>query len=109
MPFCSTGGLDLKLPGGWSAALSYRYMQARPANATNTLVAQGFFVTDLTAGYNRRRWEVGFEVQNLLNTAWREAQFETISRMRGEAAPVDGISFTPGTPFFAKLRFEVFF
>jgi len=109
VPFCSTGGLDVKLPGGWSAAVSYRYMKDRPANATGTLVAQGYFMTDLTAGYTQRRWEVGLGIQNLLNTAWREAQFETISRLRGEAAPVDGISFTPGTPFFAKLKFGVFF
>jgi len=109
VPFSSTGGVELKFRNGWNGALSYRYMIDRPANADNSLVARGYFVTDLTANYTRRKWEAGVEVQNLLNTTWREAQFETVSRMRGEAAPVDDISFTPGTPFFAKLKFGIFF
>jgi hypothetical protein len=109
VPFSSTGGLEAKFRNGWNAAVSYRYMSDRPANADNSLVAKGYFVTDLTANYTRRKWEMGVEVQNLLNTTWREAQFETTSRMRGEPAPVDDISFTPGTPFFAKLKFGIFF
>jgi hypothetical protein len=31
------------------------------------------------------------------------------SQLKGEAAPVDDISFTPGMPFFAKLKLAVFF
>jgi hypothetical protein len=49
------------------------------------------------------------EVQNLLNTQWWEAQFETTSRIGGEGIPVDDISFTPGTPIFAKVRLGIFF
>lgn len=109
VPFCSTGGLDVKLRNGWIGAIGYRYLKDRPANADNTLMARGYFVTDLTAGYTQKRWEAGLEVQNLMNTVWRETQFETSSRMRGEVAPVDGISFTPGTPFFAKIKLGIFF
>jgi hypothetical protein len=109
VPLSSTGGLDFKLPNGLGAALSYRYMKDRPANADNSLVAQGYFVTDLTANYTRHNYEIGFEIQNLFNTQWREAQYEIRSRMRNEPAPVDDISFTPGTPFFLKLKFGVFF
>ncbi|WP_431210047.1 TonB-dependent receptor domain-containing protein [Puia sp. P3] len=109
VPLSSTGGLDFRLRNGISGGLSYRYMKDRPASADNSLTAQGYFVTDLTANYSRSKWEVGLEVQNLLNRKWREAQFETNSRMRGEAAPVDGISFTPGVPLFAKVKVGVFF
>lgn len=109
VPFSSTGGLEVKFRNGWNGAVSYRYLSDRPANVDNSLVATGYFVTDITANYTRRKWEAGVEMQNLLNTTWREAQFETFSRMRGEAAPVDDISFTPGTPFFAKLKFAIFF
>jgi len=34
---------------------------------------------------------------------------EQVSRLKGEAAPVDQMSFTPGTPFFTKLRVAFFF
>src|SRR6185312_7721150 len=77
VPFCSTGSVEFKTRLGLDGAVSYRYMDDRPANAHNTLVAQGYFVTDLLVNYRRGGWEIGLDVQNLLNTAWRETQFET--------------------------------
>jgi hypothetical protein len=109
VPLSSTGGLNIKLPNGLNGALSYRYMKDRPANEDNSLVAKGYFVTDLTANYTKRKYEIGLEIQNLFNTKWNEAAFEVQSRMRNEQAPVDDVSFTPGTPFFAKLKLAVFF
>jgi hypothetical protein len=109
VPFSGTGGLDVKLANGLSGGLSYRYMKDRPANADNSLVAQGYFVSDLTASYRKGRYEAGLEIQNLFNTRWREAQFEVESRLRNEPKPVDDISFSPGTPFFAKLKLALFF
>jgi len=41
-------------------------------------------------------------VQNLFNVARNETQFATASRLAGEAASVEEICFTPGTPFFIK-------
>ena len=72
-------------------------------------MAQGYFVSDLTAAYRKGRYEAGLEIQNLFNTRWREAQFEVESRLRNEPQPVDDISFSPGTPFFAKLKLALFF
>ena len=109
VPASSTGGLNVKFPNGINGGLSYRYMKDRPANQDNSLTAQGYFVTDLTVNYTCKKYELGLEVQNLFNTKWREAQFEVESRMKNEPAPVDDISFTPGTPFFAKLKLAVFF
>jgi len=109
VPFCSAGGLDFRVRNGLNGSLGYRYMADRPANEDNTLVAQGYFITDLQVNYTRPRWEVGLELHNLLNTPWRETQFETFSRMRNEPAPVNDISFTPGTPFFARLKLGIFF
>ena len=109
VPFSSAGGLDFKFKNGFNGAVSYRFMADRPANADNSLVAKGYFVTDLTANYTRRRYEVGLEIQNLFNTRWREAQFEVESRLRGEAQAVDAVSFQSGTPFFARLKLAVFF
>jgi hypothetical protein len=109
VPLYSNGGLYVKLPNGLNGGLSYRYMKDRPANGDNSLVAKGYFLADLSANYTKRKYEVGLEIQNLFNTSWRDAQYEVGSRLKNEPAPVDDISFTPGMPFFAKLKFAVFF
>jgi CarboxypepD_reg-like domain/TonB-dependent Receptor Plug Domain len=109
VPLCSAGGLNYKFANGINGALSYRYMKDRPANEDNSLVAQGYFVSDLTCYYTKKKYEFGIEIQNLFNTKWREEQFEVTSRLKNEAAPVDDINFTAGTPFFAKLEFAFFF
>jgi hypothetical protein len=106
--FTSTGGLSLRNAGPWSGSLRYRYLADRPANEDNSIVAKGYFVTDLQVNYARRKHAVGLSVQNLLNTRWKETQFATESRLRGEAAPVEEIHFTPGTPFFARVSYTVF-
>jgi outer membrane receptor protein involved in Fe transport len=84
-------------------------MKNRPATSDNSLVAQGYFLNDLTANYTRRKFEVGLEIQNLFDAKWRDAQYEVVSRLKNEPQPVDDISFTPGMPFFAKLKLAVFF
>ena len=84
-------------------------MKDRPANEDNTITAQGYFVTDLTANYTSTKYEIGLEIQNVLNTKWRDAQFEVESKLRTEPSPVNDISFTAGTPFFGKLKFALFF
>ena len=109
VPLSSTGGLDFKFANGFNGAISYRYMKDRPANEDNSLVAKGYFVTDLTAYYTKRKYEIGLEIQNLFNAKWREEQFEVTSRLRNESQPVDDINFTSGTSFFAKLKLAIFF
>ena len=109
VPLSSSGGLNYKFANGINGGLSYRYMKDRPANEDNSLVAKGYFVTDLTAFYTKKKFEFGIEIQNLLNTKWREEQFEVKSRLKKETAPLDDINFTAGTPFFIKLEFAVFF
>jgi hypothetical protein len=109
VPLSSAGGLNYKFVNGINGALSYRYMKDRPANEDNSLIAKGYFVSDLTAFYTKKKFEFGLEIQNLFNTKWREEQFEVVSRLKNEPAPVDDINYTAGTPFFAKLVFAVFF
>jgi TonB-dependent Receptor Plug Domain/CarboxypepD_reg-like domain len=109
VPLYSSGGLFFKLPNGLNGGWSARYMKNRPANSDNSLVAQGYFLNDLTANYTRRNFEIGLEIQNLFNANWRDAQYEVVSKLKNEPQPVDDISFTPGMPFFAKLKVAVFF
>ncbi len=107
--FTSVGGLSLKTPSGFSGSLRYRYMADRPANEDNSIVAKGYFVNDLQASYTRRNYTLGLNVQNLFDVRWKETQFATETRLRGEAEPVTEICFTPGTPFFARLSLMVSF
>ena len=107
--FTSTGGLDFKFNGGINGGISYRYMHKRPGNENNTLTADGYYVTDLKVNYTRPKYEVGLSVENLFNTKWNEFEAEEVTRLRNESAPVDQMSFTPGTPFFAKVRVAFFF
>jgi outer membrane receptor protein involved in Fe transport len=106
--FTSTGGLSLQTQHGFSGSLRYRYIADRPANEDNTVVAKGYFITDLQANYARKNYTLGLTVQNLLNTRWKETQFDTESRLKGEAVPVSEIHFTPGSPFFARLSLTYF-
>jgi TonB-dependent Receptor Plug Domain/CarboxypepD_reg-like domain len=108
VPLSSAGGLNYKFANGINGGISYRYMKDKPANDDNTLIAKGYFVSDLTAFYTKKKFEIGLEIQNLFNAKWREEQFEVVSRLKNEARPVDDVNYTSGTPFFAKLVFAVF-
>jgi hypothetical protein len=103
------GGLSVKHKSGLSGSLRYRYMGDRAANETNSVVAKGYFLSDLIVNYTKTKWEVGLSVENLFNINWNEAQFDTESRLVGETDPVSEIHFTPGSPFFAKLKLSFFF
>lgn len=89
-------------PSGWYGGVNVRYIDDRPANEDNSIVAEGYTVVDLNLGYQWRQLDVGINIQNLLDTEWNEAQFATESRLMSEPAPVEEIHFTPGTPFFLK-------
>ncbi len=99
----STGGITVKLKKGFEAGLRYRYIADRPGNEANTVVAHGYNVVDFSANYKSKRMKIGLVLENLLNTEWNEAQFDTESRLPFENQSVSEIHFTPGTPFFAKL------
>lgn len=107
--FTSTAGLEFRTKTGWNGGISYRYLHNRAANSTYTLTALGYFVTDLAVNYTRPTYELGVAVENLFNVQWNESQFEYVSRLKYETQPVDEVSYTPGVPWFAKLKLAVFF
>ncbi len=108
--FTSTGGLTYRAATGLSGALRYRAIDSRPANETNTITALGYGIFDVVANYTRPRYQVGFTIENLLNRNWNQAQFATQSRLPGEGPEgVDELHFTPGTPFYLKGNFSVYF
>jgi hypothetical protein len=81
---------------------------------------------DATLGYRASSFEVTLGLQNVLNTAWREAQFANVSRLPDEQGPescaagtrpvgedtfegCEDLHFTPGAPFNAQATFSFFF
>ncbi len=101
--FTLTSGLTWKTQKGFDTALRVRHLAARPANEDNSISARGYTIADASMMYQFRAYHIGINIENLLNTAWNEAQFATESRLQDEAAPVEEIHFTPGTPFNLKM------
>ncbi len=100
--FTMAGGLSVNNFKGFSGGLRYRFIDDRPANEDNSIVAKGYFVTDFNLNYSIKNMTFGVVVENLFDVAWNETQFATESRLRNELEPVEEIHFTPGTPFFIK-------
>jgi outer membrane cobalamin receptor len=101
--FTSIGGLAYTAKQ-FNTSLRYRYLANRAANETNTLEASGYFLVDAVANYTINKFTLGISAENLLNTQWKEAQFETETKLQNEAAPVSEIHFTSGTPFNIKFK-----
>lgn len=107
--FTSIGGLTYKSNRHFSGSLRYRYMGDRPANPDYSIVAKGYFISDMVLNYTQKKFEAGIAIQNLFNIRWKETQFDTESRLKDEATPISEIHFTPGTPFFLKATLNYFF
>lgn len=107
--FTMVGGITLGNTDGFSGGLNYRYIDERPANEDNSIVAEGYFVTDATLNYSLKNWTFGLIVENLFDTEWNETQFATESRLFNEASSVEEIHFTPGTPFYVRGKVTVSF
>jgi len=100
--FTMAGGLSFNEWNRFSGGLRYRFIDDRPANEDNSIVAQGYFITDMNVNYKFDQITLGFAIENLFDVAWNETQFATESRLQNEAQSVEEIHFTPGTPFFIK-------
>ncbi|HQV00756.1 MAG TPA: TonB-dependent receptor, partial [Bacteroidia bacterium] len=106
----SIGGLTYTTPKGFSGSLRYKHINSRPANEDNSVEAKGYLIFDAVANYKfNKTLTVGLSAENLLNSEWNQAQFDTESRLKGEAQPVSELHFTPGTPFFIKAILSVNF
>ncbi|OEK02150.1 TonB-dependent receptor [Roseivirga sp. 4D4] len=105
--FTSIGSIIYDTKKRFSGSLSYRLLGDRSANEDRSLIADGYFLLDMTMNYRVGRFDIGLSIENLLNREWKEAQFETESRLFSEAAPVSEIHFTPGTPFQARISLGI--
>ncbi len=105
----SVGGIFYKRKEGINGGLTYRYIKSRPANEDKSIIAKGYFLLDGSINYTRSRYEIGAAVENIFNNDWNEAQFATESRLMNEPNSTSELHFTPGMPFFLKLKLAFFF
>jgi outer membrane receptor protein involved in Fe transport len=118
------GGLTARWPNGLSVGLRGRFLGDRPADETDSLTAQGWFLMDLLASYRWQSVQLNLALQNLTNTDWREAQFADDTCLANELgtqpgcltkpgkSPGDGvhdIHFTPGNPIAVLAGVQVYF
>jgi len=107
--FTLTSGLTYKSTSGFFGGIQLKHIGDRPANEDNSIVAEGYTVTDLNAGYQFKNVTLGLQIQNLFDVDWNETQFATESRLQSEVNAVEEIHFTPGTPFFLKGSITIAF
>ena len=94
----SSGGITMKDFHGLEASARYIYVDDRPANEVNTVIASGYFIAQVGLSYHMKKFTFSVTLKNLFDTAWNEAQFDTESRLPWESEPVSEIHFTPGDP-----------
>jgi len=94
-----TSSLKYVSPQGFYGGFDFRFLDNRPANEDNSIIAEGYGILDLNLGYSFNHLNIGIQIENVLDTEWNETQFATESRLANEAESVEEIHFTPGTPF----------
>ena len=96
--------LTARLPWGFSANATMRFIGPRYADEERQQTARGYTIVDLGGRYRYplpggRYLDAFLSIENLFNVEWREAQFFFTSRLRGEPATgVPDIHYTPGNP-----------
>ncbi len=101
--FTLTGGLTMANYHGFDVSLRTIHIGSRPANEDNTVTALGYTLVNLGTAYHWKKYTFSVTIENLFNTQWNEAQFDTESRMKWEKKPVDELHFTPGNPFNVRI------
>jgi outer membrane receptor protein involved in Fe transport len=122
-----SASLTAQHPVGAYGKVAMLHVGDRAATEDRFLTAQGFTRFDLSGGYRYQRYELALSLENLFDSAWREAQFANTSRVAGEDGPAacpggtrpvseDGaflgcedIHFTPGTPFAVRASASLYF
>jgi outer membrane receptor protein involved in Fe transport len=104
--FTSQGGINFMHPSGFEGALRYRFMDDRPANENNSVVATGHFINNVVLAYRYKGFRIFTLVENIFNLTWNEAQFDTESRLFYEPGSVSELHFTPGNPFNVQVGFS---
>jgi hypothetical protein len=98
------GELTARLPMGLAASLQMVHLGARPLTQDRSINAQPWTIFNFVARYRPRSkgwWqnmEGFFSIQNLMDVSWRQTQLAYETKLATDAAPVNGLQFTPGGP-----------
>lgn len=98
------GELTARLPVGLSASLEMLHLGARPLTQDRSINAQAWTIFNVVARYRpqSKGWWQNMEgflsVQNLMDVPWRQTQLAYETKLATDAAPVNGLQFTPGGP-----------
>lgn len=112
------GALMARHPSGFYGTLQMEAISDRPANEDRSLIATGFMVWNLAAGYEKKDYQVGnnllgyalqLDILNLFNASYRSAQFDTTSRPFSTGSEITAVHFTPGWPFTILGSASLFF
>lgn len=96
------GAVLVRWPEGLTSQLQATYLGVRPLREDRSVNAPSWIDFDLSERYqlpitlSHGRLEAFLFIQNLLNTKWEQAIFD--SQRRNEAVPVNDIHFVPGNP-----------
>jgi len=104
-----SGGFTLKLQNGFVGNFRCIHVSSRPADETNSVVAWGSTLFDMAFSYPVGIFNLGISIENIFNTEWNEAQFDTESKLKNETEPVSELHFTPGHPRMLKASLSLSF
>lgn len=98
------GELTARLPTGLAMSLQMVHLGARPLTQDRSINAQAWTIFNFVARYRPQSkgwWQhmEGFlSIQNLFDVSWRQTQLAYETKLATDAAPVNGLQFTPGGP-----------
>ena len=94
----ASGGLNIVRDHGLSGSLRFRHLSDRPANEDNSIIALGHTLFNASVAYRFNQVTLTLNCENILNSAWNEAQFATETRLKGEPTGITELCYTPGNP-----------
>ncbi|MGI9286486.1 MAG: TonB-dependent receptor [Pseudomonadales bacterium] len=109
VPFVASAGVSYApATDGWHGALRYRHFGARTLDSFDTVDADATSVVNLGVGYRFRKFNIGIDLLNLLDSDDHDIDYFYSSRLAGEPAEgVEDIHYHPVEP--RTLRLEVSF
>ena len=78
------GGLSFEKIKGFYGGIRSCYLKRCPANEDNSIVAKGYFVSDLNVNYQYKNVNFGIANENIFDMEWNESQFANESRLLNE-------------------------
>lgn len=93
----------------WSAGLAGRFLGARPLGHGATAASSTVF--DAVASWNRERWLLAMQIDNVLGTDWNEGEYHFASHW-DPAMPrseIPRVHISPGRPFGVRVGATVQF